>query len=466
MARFTRRAWLCYTGADKSKGVLNHAQDCNKTGLSSRALLPDNVRRHPCAVHGDGGGGRAAVSKRKRAGLAHGGICHAARFTGNSRKSRDGLKKDGRGVEISRLIGRSLRQAVDLTRLGERTVTIDCDVLEADGGTRCASITGGFVALCVAVDRLIAQQKLFDSPIIRQVAAVSVGVVDGAPVQDLCYEQDSRAEVDLNAVMDENGNLIEVQGTGEHAVFSRGRLNELLDLAQQGVHELMQAQRSALGEAARWIAPRTPRLILATNNVHKVRELKALLAGKFDAVSMEEAGIALEVEETGETFQENALLKAQAVTERTGCAALADDSGLCVDALGGAPGVRSARYAGTHGDDAANLRLLLDNLAETPAPRTAHFSWRHRAHASRPCAGDRGGPGRLAKSRPNPAAATGLDMTPCSCSPRGKRSHRWTRKKKTPSATVITRLWRCWPRWRRKGSELPHRLRFGWPRRA
>ena len=339
--------------------------------------------------------------------------------TGNSRKSRDGLKKDGRGVEISRLIGRSLRQAVDLTRLGERTVTIDCDVLEADGGTRCASITGGFVALCVAVDRRRAQQKRFDSPLIRPVAAASVGGVDGAPGQDLCYEQDSRAEVDLNAVMDENGNLIEVQGTGEHAVFSRGRLNELLDLAQQGVHELMQAQRSALGEAARWIAPRTPRLILATNNVHKVRELKALLAGKFDAVSMEEAGIALEVEETGETFQENALLKAQAVTERTGCAALADDSGLCVDALGGAPGVRSARYAGTHGDDAANLRLLLDNLAETPAPRTAHFS----------CAIALTRPGRapvivegraLGEIAPEPRGSDGFGYDPVFLFPTGK----------------------------------------------
>ena len=210
--------------------------------------------------------------------------------------------------------------------------------------------------------------------------------------------------------MDENGNLIEVQGTGEHAVFSRGRLNELLDLAQQGVHELMQAQRSALGEAARWIAPRTPRLILATNNAHKVRELKALLAGKFDAVSMEEAGIALEVEETGETFQENALLKAQAVTERTGCAALADDSGLCVDALGGAPGVRSARYAGTHGDDAANLPPAAGQPGrKRPAPADGPFFLRHRALTRPgPCAGDRGGPGAWRNRARNPRGSDGF----------------------------------------------------------
>lgn len=293
--------------------------------------------------------------------------------TGSGRKARDGVKKDGRGVEISRLIGRSLRQAIDLTKLGERTITIDCDVIEADGGTRCASITGGFVALCLAVDRLIAEHKLFDSPIVRQVAAVSCGVVAGENALDLCYEQDSRADVDMNVIMDENRNLIEIQGTGEHAVFPRARLSALLDLAEEGIDALMRAQREALGEAARWIAPETPRLLFATNNAHKARELKEIMAGKFDVLSLAEAGVSIDVDETGETFAENALLKAEAVAKLTGCAALADDTGLCVDALGGAPGVRSARYAGEHGNDAANVALLLENLADVPAPRTARF---------------------------------------------------------------------------------------------
>ncbi|MDY2835820.1 MAG: ribonuclease PH, partial [Candidatus Aphodomonas sp.] len=233
--------------------------------------------------------------------------------TGGGRKPRDGVKKDGRGVEISRLIGRSLRQAVDMTKLGERTITIDCDVIEADGGTRCASITGGFVALCLAVDRLIAERKLFDSPIVRQVAAVSCGVVAGENALDLCYEQDSRADVDMNVIMDENRSLIEIQGTGEHAVFPRARLSQLLDLAEEGIDALMQAQREALGEAARWIAPKTPRLLFATNNAHKARELKDIMAGKYEVLSLREAGVELDVDETGETFAENALLKAEAV---------------------------------------------------------------------------------------------------------------------------------------------------------
>ena len=114
------------------------------------------------------------------------------------RKQRDGLKKDGRGVEISRLIGRALRQAVDRERLGERTITIDCDVLEADGGTRTAAITGGFVALVCAIDRLIAEGKLRESPVTHQIAAVSAGVVQGEPCLDLCYAEDSAADTDMN----------------------------------------------------------------------------------------------------------------------------------------------------------------------------------------------------------------------------------------------------------------------------
>ena len=292
----------------------------------------------------------------------------------SSRNARDGIKRDGRGVEISRLIGRSLRNALDFSKLGERTITIDCDVLEADGGTRAASVTGAFVALVLCVDQLIKKSVLFDTPVIRQVAAVSVGMVQGQPLLDLCYEEDHRADVDMNVVMDERGNFIEIQGTGETAVFSRAELSTLLDLAENGIQKLHAKQREALRDAARWIAPAVPRLILATNNVHKVSELRAMLAGRFDVLSLQEAGLFIHAEETGETFAENAALKAEAVARRTGCASLADDSGLMVDALDGAPGIYSARYAGDdEADDEKNNRLLLLNLSGKPKPWNARF---------------------------------------------------------------------------------------------
>ena len=292
------------------------------------------------------------------------------------RKARDGVKKDGRSVEIQRLIGRSLRAACDLTRLGERTIYIDCDVIQADGGTRTASITGAFTALCIAVDRLMREGVLVDSPIIRQVAAVSAGVVDDVCTLDLEYAQDSRAQVDMNIVMtrDEKGELgfVEVQGTGEGRCYTRAELDRLLALGEKGCLELMQAQRDALGERAEVICKK-PRLVLASNNFGKLRELKAMLGDRFDVRSMREIGVELDVEETGETFEENALLKAQALMDIAHCATLADDSGLCVDQLGGRPGVYSARYCGVHGDDEANNQLLLKELADKPAPHKAHY---------------------------------------------------------------------------------------------
>ena len=292
------------------------------------------------------------------------------------RKARDGVKKDGRGVEIQRLIGRSLRAACDLTRLGERTVYIDCDVIQADGGTRTASITGAFVALCLAVDRLLQQGVLVDSPIVRQVAAVSVGVVDDVCTLDLEYAQDSRAQVDMNIVMtrDTDGALgfVEVQGTGEGRSYTRGELDRLLALGEKGILELMDAQTAALGERAAVIGKK-PRLVLASNNFGKLRELRQMLGDRFDVFSMRELGIQMDVEETGETFEENALLKAHALMSLSRCATLADDSGLCVDQLGGRPGVHSARYCGVHGDDEANNRLLLQELSDKPAPHRAHY---------------------------------------------------------------------------------------------
>ena len=292
------------------------------------------------------------------------------------RKTRDGVKKDGRSVEIQRLIGRSLRAACDLKLLGERTVYIDCDVIQADGGTRTASITGAFAALCIAVDKLIFEGALVDSPIIRQVAAVSVGIIDNVCTLDLEYAQDSRAQVDMNVVMtrDARGELgfVEVQGTGERRCYSRRELDSLLALGEKGVLELMEVQKNALGDRAQVICKK-PRLVLASNNFGKLRELRAMLGDRFDVYSMREMGIEMDVEETGETFEENALIKAEALLNACGCATLADDSGLCVDQLGGRPGVYSARYCGVHGDDEANNQLLLKELSDKPAPHKAHY---------------------------------------------------------------------------------------------
>lgn len=164
------------------------------------------------------------------------------------RKERDGIKKDGRGVEIQRLIGRSLRMSVDLLKVGENTVSLDCDVIDADGGTRCAGITGAAVALALAGQR--GAGTLFpENPFRESVAAVSVGIVDGVPVLDLCYEEDSRAEVDMNVVMTTSGKLVEVQGTAEGEPFSRAQLNELLDLAEHGLRQIFEIQRQAVAAA-------------------------------------------------------------------------------------------------------------------------------------------------------------------------------------------------------------------------
>ena len=292
------------------------------------------------------------------------------------RKPRDGVKKDGRGTEIQRLIGRSLRACMDFSRLGERTITVDCDVLQADGGTRTASITGGFVAVCLAVNRLIQQGALFDSPIVRQIAAVSVGIVEDELTLDLDYARDSRAQVDMNVIMarDARGEMqfVEVQGTGEGRPFAKEELDGLLALAQGGIETLMGEQRAALGERAN-VLFRKPKLVLASQNAGKLRELRALFGAEYDISSMGELGVDMEIEETGTTFEENARIKAETLCARTGCAALADDSGLEVDCLGGAPGVYSARYAGKHGDDAATNALLVANVRDCPAPRTARF---------------------------------------------------------------------------------------------
>ncbi len=155
----------------------------------------------------------------------------------------------GRAKEIQRLVGRSLRAAIDMKALGPRTLTIDCDVLQADGGTRVAAITGGWVAVAIALGKLKERGLIpsVESVLKEPVAAISVGVVNGEPVLDLNYREDSKADVDMNIVMTEGGSLIEVQGTGEGATFTRVELNLLLDLATQGIRTLCKAQRRAAG---------------------------------------------------------------------------------------------------------------------------------------------------------------------------------------------------------------------------
>ena len=164
--------------------------------------------------------------------------------------TRGGRGPNGRAKEIERLIGRSLRAAIDTTRLGARTITIDCDVLQADGGTRTAAITGGFVALALACRSLERRKLLKASPIKAPVAAISVGILEGEARLDLPYVEDAAADVDMNVVMDGEGALIEVQGTAEGGVFSRAQMDRMIDLAALGITELVRRQRDAIGQAA------------------------------------------------------------------------------------------------------------------------------------------------------------------------------------------------------------------------
>ncbi len=166
----------------------------------------------------------------------------------HSRMPREAARgrQGGRTLEIQRLIGRALRAVVDLQALGERTITLDCDVLQADGGTRTASITGAYVALADALARLVAGGQLAASPLHGQVAAISVGIVDGHVLLDLDYEEDSRAETDLNLVMNDGGGIVEIQGTAEGHAFRRDELDNMVDLAAAGIRQLIAAQEEAL----------------------------------------------------------------------------------------------------------------------------------------------------------------------------------------------------------------------------
>ncbi len=316
------------------------------------------------------------------------------------RKVRDSVrgKIDGRTHEIQRLIGRALRSVIDLKLLGEKTIWIDCDVIQADGGTRTASVTGAFVALALACDKLKKEKLIRKFPIVEMVSAVSVGIVEDEYILDLCFAEDSNAHVDMNVVMTGKGDFVEIQSTGEEKPFNLEQFNSLLGLAQKGCAELLQKQKEILGEEILLkIYPpeaavkkekieydNSPYLdeegklefVIASSNKHKIEEIQSILAKhNIKLLSLEDVGLAgIEIEETGATFEENAMIKAKAIMERTGKIAIADDSGLAVDALDGAPGVYSARYSGEDADDHKNNKLLKVNLMSVPfEDRTARF---------------------------------------------------------------------------------------------
>lgn len=204
------------------------------------ATIEDRVPRHLMEKNGEVISGWLTAEYALLPGATH------------TRNQRERTKLSGRTAEIQRLIGRSLRACVDLKQLGQRTITIDADVLQADGGTRCASITAGFMALNDAIQYLMHTGGLKQSPILWPIAAVSVGVVDGHVALDLDYEEDQRAEVDANIVMNGNGDFIEVQATGEESFFPRATLNTMLDVAHDGLQHLMQVQRQIMATPPVW----------------------------------------------------------------------------------------------------------------------------------------------------------------------------------------------------------------------
>ncbi|MDR0920858.1 MAG: ribonuclease PH [Lactobacillales bacterium] len=295
-----------------------------------------------------------------------------ATSTRNIRESSKGKLK-GRTMEIQRLIGRSLRAVVDLEKLGERSIIVDCDVVQADGGTRTASITGAYVALKLAIDKLIWSGDLAENPVKNAVAAISVGLLsDGQAVVDLDYVEDSAARVDMNLVMTGAGEFVEIQGTGEEATFTGDELNTLLFYGKEAIEKLIEAQQHALSLVGEPIVETKSKkkydtIVIATRNAGKAKEFEALFGAKgYKVKTLLDYPELPEVVETGMTFEENARLKAETISQLLNQPVLADDSGLMVDILGGMPGVFSARFAGEHATDPANNAKLLHELTTVP----------------------------------------------------------------------------------------------------
>ena len=296
--------------------------------------------------------------------------------TRNRRESSKG-KLSGRTMEIQRLIGRSLRAMVDLEKLGERSIIVDCDVIQADGGTRTASITGAFVALQLAINKLMQTGELSENPIKEHLAAISVGILeDDSYAVDLDYIEDSACQVDMNLVMTESGRFVEIQGTGEEATFDGDQLNHLLHYGKEAIESLIAYQKEALyvqNTANNAVADKT--IMIATGNMGKAKEFEKMFAkAGYQIKTMKDFPELPEVQETGQTFEENARLKAETIANILQCPVLADDSGLTVDALGGMPGIYSARFAGEQKSDASNNAKLLHELTDVADEnRTAQF---------------------------------------------------------------------------------------------
>jgi ribonuclease PH/non-canonical purine NTP pyrophosphatase (RdgB/HAM1 family) len=302
----------------------------------------------------------------------------------------------GRTSEIKRLIGRALRSVVRRELMGEYQIIVDCDVLQADGGTRTASVSGAFVALYDAMAFMVREGLCEEIALIDLCAAVSVGIVDGMPMLDLTYEEDSRAEVDLNVVMSGSGRLIEIQGTAEGLPFTKRELDELVGLAEWGISTIVEAQRRVLGidtvQAGPSSAPSyavglllriqhdTPasiKAVIASRNPDKRREIAQILADlPIQLLGEDELGPWDPPEEIGSTVEENAVIKATEVFRLFGLPAIADDTALEVDALGGAPGVFSSRYAGEGASYADNRRKLLHELEEHTGPNSRRARFR------------------------------------------------------------------------------------------
>lgn len=286
------------------------------------------------------------------------------------RKRRDSSKGkvDGRTQEIQRLIGRSLRSVVDMSKLKERTIWIDCDVIQADGGTRTASITGAFVALVEALYKLYKNGDIEEFPLKAFLGAISVGKVEDKFMLDLCYEEDSMAQIDMNIVVNDKFEFVEIQGTGEQTTFNRQHMNIMLDLAEKGAKEIFEIQKDCLKEILKEVDIKKEKveMIVATSNPNKLEEFGKILRdfnGKV--ISMKAAGLCdIEIIEDGNTFEENAMKKAREIYKRTGKMTIADDSGLMVECLNGAPGIYSARFSGENATAAENNKKLLEMMKD------------------------------------------------------------------------------------------------------
>lgn len=284
------------------------------------------------------------------------------------RKQRDITrgKIDGRNQEIQRLVGRSLRAAIDLDKIGEKTIWIDCDVISADGGTRTASIIGGYVALKLAIKKMISYKVIEENPLKEKIAAISVGKVQGNILLDLEYSEDSIADVDMNVVMNSKHEIIEIQGTSERNPMNIDEMNEMILLAKDGIDKIFKIIDQKV--------PDENIYVLATDNMNKVLEIEKIMENiPITLKTKSQEGLKdFEVEENGESIEENALIKARAIKEALGCRnVISDDTGLFVDELNGDPGVYSARYASIH-DDEKNIDKLLKNLGDSEN-RKAHF---------------------------------------------------------------------------------------------